>query len=107
MLARRLGRAAVGYFCCDGRICLCHRMQAHRPREPGILGIYRKRDRKLSRHEDAGGISVVAVLRDEPETMRFVPWFAIREAVLGGGRGSVKLEEYPETLNGTWEVPHP
>ena len=50
---------------------------------------------------------MVAVLRDEPETMRFVPWFAIRDAVLGGGRGSVKLEEYPETLNGTWEVPHP
>ena len=39
--------------------------------------------------------------------MRFVPWFAIRDAVLGGGRGSVKLEAYPETLNGTWEVPHP
>ena len=61
----------------------------------------------LSRHEDAGGISVVAVLRDEPETMRFVPWFAVRDAVLGGGRGSVKPEEYPETLNGIWEVPHP
>lgn len=61
----------------------------------------------LSRHEDAGGISVVAVLRDEPYTVRFVPWYAIRADVLGGVRGSVKLELFPVELKSIWEVTHP
>ncbi|PWL42811.1 hypothetical protein [Allofournierella sp.] len=61
----------------------------------------------LSRHEDAGGISVVAILRDDPYAVRFVPWYAIRADVLGGGRGSVRLELYPDSLAGVLEVMHP
>lgn len=61
----------------------------------------------LSRHEDAGGVSVVAILRDEPYTVRFVPWYAIRDEVLGGGRGSVKLEQFPERLADVLEVSRP
>lgn len=61
----------------------------------------------LSRHEDAGGISVVAILRDIPYTIRFVPWYAVRDAVLGGVRGSIKPELYPDHLSNVLEVPRP
>ena len=50
---------------------------------------------------------MVAILRDDPYAVRFVPWYAIRADVLGGGRGSVRLELYPDSLAGVLEVMHP
>ncbi|MEG3029477.1 MAG: hypothetical protein RR827_03670 [Oscillospiraceae bacterium] len=61
----------------------------------------------LSRHEDAGGLSVVAVYRDSPQIVSFIPWYAIRDNVLGGERGSIKLCEYPAVMNYVKEVPRP
>ncbi len=61
----------------------------------------------LSRFEDAGGTSVVAIRRDYPFTMRYVPWHAIRDPVLGGERGSVRLEGWPEELVQVLEVERP
>ncbi|MEG0896878.1 MAG: hypothetical protein RSF73_04990 [Ruthenibacterium sp.] len=61
----------------------------------------------LTRFEDAGGKSIVAIKRDVPDIIVFVPWYCIRAAVLGGERGSVKPEHYPKTLADALEVMHP
>ena len=54
--------------------------------------------KNLSRHEDAGGISVVAIQRDEPFTRRFVPWREVREPIEKGLRGSIRIQNYPADL---------
>lgn len=53
----------------------------------------------LTRFEDAGGLAFVAVWRDSDNHCAFIPWQDIREEVLGGVRGSVRLEAYPFKLS--------
>lgn len=53
----------------------------------------------LSRFEDAGGLAYVAVWRDIDNRCAFIPWQAIRAEVLGGVRGSARLEAYPFKLS--------
>lgn len=52
----------------------------------------------LSRFEDAGGQAFVAVWRDSDGRRAFIPWWRLRSGVLGGLRGSAKLEDYPPIL---------
>lgn len=49
----------------------------------------------LTRFEDAGGLASVAVYRDSDGRGVLIPWHCIRDDVLGGVSGSVRLEEYP------------
>lgn len=49
----------------------------------------------LSRFEDAGGLAYVAVWRDSDNRCALIPWKDIRAEVLGGVRGSARLEEHP------------
>lgn len=52
----------------------------------------------LERFYRAGGISVVAVRRQEPPAVAFIPWYGIRERLLAGDRGSTPLSGWPDTL---------
>lgn len=61
----------------------------------------------LSRKEDAGGIAVVAVRRDDPAVDCYFPWYYIRDRIEGGERGSVKLESLPTDILSVLEVVHP
>lgn len=61
----------------------------------------------LTRYEDAGGMALVAIYRDSDQRRAFVPWYAIRDQVLGGIRGSIDPMDYPEELQQAGEVPRP
>lgn len=61
----------------------------------------------LSRWEDAGGCAVIAIRRDAPFASCFVPWYAVREAILAGERGSIRPGEWPTDLSAAGEIPRP
>ena len=61
----------------------------------------------LSRYEDAGGCSIIAIRRDTPFIICFVPWYAVRDAVLAGERGSIRPEAWPGELVKAEEAPRP
>lgn len=52
----------------------------------------------LERFYKAGGVSVVAVRRQEPTAVAFIPWADIRERILAGDRGSMPLSGWPADL---------
>lgn len=53
----------------------------------------------LSRFEDAGGAALIAIRREEPPTVAYIPWFTVREAILAGDRGSIPVGSAPHTLH--------
>lgn len=61
----------------------------------------------LTRYEDAGGMALVAIYRDSDQRRAFVPWYSVRNDILGGIRGSIDPMAYPEDLAEVWEVMHP
>ena len=61
----------------------------------------------LTRFEDAGGLALVAVFRDSDSRRAFIPWRRIRAEVLGGVRGSARLEDYPSVLPAAGEEDTP
>lgn len=61
----------------------------------------------LTRFEAAGGISLIAVRRADPPTRVFIPWHAVQERILSGDRGSIPLEDWPQSLAALLEVSQP
>lgn len=61
----------------------------------------------LSRFEDAGGVAVIAIRRQQPPARVFVPWWTVREVILAGDRGSIPLSGQPESLAAVLEVGQP
>lgn len=61
----------------------------------------------LSRFEDAGGTALLAVRRMEPPAHVFIPWWTVRDRILAGDRGSIRLGNQPGTLAEVWEVREP